>query len=183
MHSALGSQRQRRLEFDAVIGRKVKGEALADDCRDQSHLHRCEVLPDADASTPAERQICRAGPVLRALQEPVGIEGFRVGPPARVVVNVVDWDDYRGAAPNAVSVDDIVLDGAPCDDPGRGEVALRFKQTRGGPRQPAQVVGARTARAQHVVHLGEHPVGPRCAAPSDTRTTTSHSRCFHDRRV
>ena len=55
------------LEFDAMLRRKFKDKALAHDRRDQNHFHQREALPDADAPAAAERQICRARPVLGGL--------------------------------------------------------------------------------------------------------------------
>lgn len=154
----LGSQGQRRLEFDVIARGEVKGEVLTHDCRHQNHLHQGEALSDADASAATERQVCAARTVRGAPQKPARIESIRVGPPARVVVNVVNRDDDGGAAANSVSVDDVIIDGLARDYPHRREVALRFLQARGGPGQLAQVVGGRAAHAQHVVQLGEHVV-------------------------
>src|SRR6185312_16421036 len=135
---------------DRMAGREVKGKALTHDRRHQHHLHQGEALSDADAPAAAKGQVCRAWTVFVRRAEPAGIEDLRVGPPAWVVVNVVDRDENGGAAADVMAADDVVFDGPPREDPHRREVTLRFLQACGGPRQPGKVVGGGTAGAQRV---------------------------------
>ena len=93
------------------------------------------------------------------------IERFGVGPPAGVVVDVVDRDDHRGAGTDVVPVDDVVLDRLPGDDPHRREVALRLLDARRGPLQSPQLSGGGPTTGEHIVDFGQHPgscIGVAC---------------------
>ena len=186
VQTVLGPQRQRRFEFYRMIRAHVECEALAHDRRHQHHLHQREALPDADAPPAAERQIRRPGPVLGGVTEKAGrVEDLGVGPPALVVVDLVDRDQHRRARTDVVPVDDVVLDRLTPDHPHRREVALRFLDAGGGPRQPASDRRRSGRRPPSTSSISASIRSPRIgvAAPAGTRATTSRSRWSRGRRA
>ncbi len=97
-----GAHRERFVwvKLQGLVGGQFEGDTLGERCEQELGFHQSEMIADADARSPAEGDVGRAGKVLLLLRgEALGTKGFRVGEVVWPVVHGVDAceDDVASA--------------------------------------------------------------------------------------
>lgn len=88
------------VKLQRLVGDQFKGDTLCERCEQELGFHQGEMVADADARSPAEGDIGRAGKVLLLLRgEALRAEDFRVGEVVWPMVHGVDAceDDIASA--------------------------------------------------------------------------------------
>lgn len=84
------AQRHRRLWLDGMARRQTQAKTLGDAGDDQLRFDQGEMVADAQARAPAEREVGEARPSSRARgREALRIEGLRVLPEIRTALGDV----------------------------------------------------------------------------------------------
>src|SRR5918999_1355159 len=101
--------------------------------------HECEVIAYAFVGASAEGGVGEAVPLAAAV-EAFRPESVGLGPVLRVAVEGVWADVHGGSRPEGVAAEALGSDGAPGDDPNRGEEPHRLRYHHGRAGECGQVV-------------------------------------------